>query len=213
MSFDVVAPVYDRLARLVFGHRLERAQTALLDGLVSRANVLILGGGTGFLLDALLTKLAYAPARIVYLEASARMLDLARQRLLRLGNPADAPTETVTFRLGNETTLRPDERFELILLPFVLDMYLHEQLQRNLIPRLLEATQPGGHWLVTDFVETRPWAHRLLRWTMFRFFRLLAGIPAQQLPDWPQLLTDAGLVTMAQKTDGMVRSVRLQRPE
>ncbi len=214
MSFDLVAPVYDWLARLVFGYQLERAQSVWLDAAEpAGATVLIVGGGTGFLLDALLADPTRRPARIVYLEASARMLQQASRRLTHPDRNARPLIGQVTFRLGDETTLWWGEQFDIVLLPFVLDLYPEAYLREQFIPRLQAVTYPGGQWLVADFVETPSWRHRLLRWTMFRFFRGLSGIPARQLPDWPQLLTDAGMRVVIQNQSGMVRSVQLQFPE
>lgn len=185
-QFDTVAFLYDPLARLVFGRALERAQTRLFPHLKTGASVLILGGGTGFLLNAVLTRLR--PRYVLYLEASAQMLSRAAHRTDR--HPLRC---CVTFRQGTQAELAPGESFDVVLLPFVLDLYTDETLRSVLLPPLLTALAPGGQLLVTDFDQPRTAPQRLILWAMYRFFRLSTGIEARRLPDWPRLLTQAGL--------------------
>jgi tRNA (cmo5U34)-methyltransferase len=216
MSFDRIAPVYDRLARLVFGRSLERAQTVFLDRIPARARVLIVGGGTGFLLNALLTKRLTRKhttpptiGPVLYLEASGTMLRRAARRMLR-----GLLVGTVVFRLGDESALEPNERFDVVLLPFVLDLYTDDHLRRVSLPRLLAVTAPDGQWLVTDFVQPPGSANRLLLSVMLLFFRVVARISTRRLADWPGCLADAGLVLLDQHDDraGFVRSARWGKP-
>lgn len=185
-TFDFVAPIYDALAFVVFGRRLQQAQTVCLDQMPAGASVLIVGGGTGELLGHVLNRCR--PQRVLYLEASAKMLARASRRMIRSGS-----TGTVEFRLGTEADLRPDECFDVLMTPFVLDVFTETTLTSRVIPRLRAALEPGGQWYVTDFVRTTVWWQRALLWTMIRFFRLTAGIEAGQLTDWPRALTNAGL--------------------
>lgn len=200
-NFDWIAPVYDSLSRIVFGRRLQRAQTLFLDQISSGASVLLLGGGTGELLVAILTQ--QPDCHVTYLEPSARMVALATRRVLRLARPAG-----VTFRVGDETTLHSDEQFDVIITPFVLDLFTEETLQNSLVPRLRQTLKPGGIWLVTDFVNTDVWWQQALLWSMIHFFRLTTGIEARRLADWQQLLSRAGLTRQRQKSVvwGMVSS-------
>ena len=186
MSFDRISLYYDVLAWAVFGRSLERAQAVFLDRIPAGASVLIVGGGTGSLLEPLLTN--QHPGRIVYLEASARMLTRATRRVLNrqlLG--------TVEFRLGDETTLQPDERFDMVITPFVLDLFTAQTLRTRLLPRLRLVLKPGGQWLVTDFVPAIGWGRKTLIQAMIWFFRLTANIEAHHLADWQPLMAEMGL--------------------
>lgn len=178
--------MYDLLARAVFGRSLERAQTVFLDRIPVGASVLIVGGGTGRLLEPLLTGNSFA--RIVYLEASARMLARATRRVLNRHVPG-----TVVFRLGDESALPADERFDVIITPFVLDLFTANTLRIQLLPRLRNALKPGGQWLVTDFVPAVHWKQKTLIQAMIWFFRLTANIEARQLADWQSLLAETNL--------------------
>ena len=46
-QFDLVAPFYDALSRLVFGDQIVKSQTHFLHQVQKDDQVLILGGGTG----------------------------------------------------------------------------------------------------------------------------------------------------------------------
>lgn len=213
MTFDRIAPVYDALTRLVFGRQLQRAQTELLGSVAlpdRGASILIVGGGTGFLLLEVLRK--FPRCRVLHLEASGEMNRRATRRLLRKYTSGTVP-ETVDFRTGNETTLGADEQFDLILLPFVLDLFTETSLKTHFLPRLQVATAPGGQWLVTDFVNSSGGHHRALLWVMFRFFRLTAGIEALHLPDWQRLLTESKLKEQARtvQLNKLVMSVLLRQ--
>lgn len=147
----------------------------------------MLGGGTGALLDAVLTQ--GQPGTILFVEASSAMLVKARRRVQH--HPL---FERVIFRHGTETSLLPGETFDVVILPFVLDVLPETALTQRFLPALLGVTAPGGCWLVTDFVPSPKVHHRLLLQTMYVFFGLVSGIEARQLPNWPHLLTRAGLV-------------------
>lgn len=171
---------------MVFGRSLQRAQTVFLNRIPVGASVLIVGGGTGWLLEPLLT--GRPLSRVVYLDASARMVARASRRVLNrqlLG--------TVEFRVGDETTLQPTDQFDAVITPFVLDLFTGQTLRTRLLPRLRTTLKPGGQWLVTDFVPATGWSKKMLIQTMIWFFRLTANIEARQLADWQSLMPEMDL--------------------
>ncbi|QMW05122.1 class I SAM-dependent methyltransferase [Spirosoma foliorum] len=198
-NFNWVAPAYDALAFIVFGRRLQRAQTVFLDRIPPNAIVLIVGGGTGWLLEQIL--LNCQPKHVVYLETSSRMLARASQRLVR-----KALVGSVEFRVGDESSVKPDERFDVILTPFVLDLFSEQTLHAVFLPRLRAGLKTGGIWLVTDFVQPKIWLQKGLLWTMIQFFRLTAGIQTTHLADWQKQLAKSGLTCEERQTQvgGMV---------
>ena len=50
-DFNTVARPYDFISRLVFGDSLVEAQTSLLHYIPSNSQILIVGGGTGWILE------------------------------------------------------------------------------------------------------------------------------------------------------------------
>lgn len=200
-SFDLVAPVYDRLARLVFGRSLLQAQAWGLSHLPDRADVLLLGGGTGWLLEQVLTH--SQPRYVLYVEASERMLQIARERVA--GHPK---ASVVDFRKGTQNDLTPAETFDAIQIPFVLDLFTEKTLAETLLPPLKNALRPGGRLLITDFVTPPVLRQKMLLWLIYRFFGLTAGIEARSLPDWPGVLRKSGFRERqsAEFCNGFVRS-------
>ncbi|QDK80378.1 class I SAM-dependent methyltransferase [Spirosoma sp. KCTC 42546] len=198
-NFNWIAPVYDALAFIVFGHKLQQAQAVFLNRIPTGASVLIVGGGTGWLLEQVLRRCQ--SKRIVYLETSTQMVARASRRMVQ-----KALVGSVEFRVGDESSLKPDERFDVILTPFVLDLFSAQTLQTTIIPQLRTVLKSGGLWLATDFVKPPSNWQKALLWVMIRFFRLTAGIQAQHLADWQKLLSEAGLRCEKRQTEvgGMV---------
>jgi tRNA (cmo5U34)-methyltransferase len=188
-GFDFVAAFYDPLARLVYGEALRRAQqAALAAGLPAGApRVLLIGGGTGWVLGEVLRR--QPRARIVYLEASPRMLHQSREWLRR---HLPQHTTQVEFRLGTEAALQPPEQFEAVLTFFFLDLFEPARLQA-IVTRLRAALAPGGSWLLADFGPPQAWWHRLLLKLMYWFFGFTTGIRARQRPPIKAALRRTGL--------------------
>lgn len=187
-GFDGVAWCYDVLSGLVFGKSLRQAQQFALESLPpDNPCVLIIGGGTGWVLGEVLRR--RPESRILYLEASAAMLRRA-QATLQQAAPAQA--NQVTFQLGTEAALAPDATFDALVTFFLLDLFTPQYLQ-GLLQRLRAAQRPGAPWLVADFVPPQHQWQRVLHHSMYTFFRLTTGISARQLPDWPAALQGLGL--------------------
>lgn len=185
-DFNWIAPVYDALAFVVFGQRLKQAQSAFLDRIPAGASVLMVGGGTGWLLEQVLGH--YQPGKVVYVETSAQMVARASKRILQKPLPG-----TVDFRMGDETALPMGAQFDVIITPFVLDLFTESTLQYAFIPSLMNVLKSDGVWLVTDFVNPPGGWQKVLLWCMIQFFRLTAGIETRKLADWQQALYNSGL--------------------
>jgi tRNA (cmo5U34)-methyltransferase len=169
----------------VFGPALRNTQRAALAGLPPGApQLLILGGGTGWVLTEVLRRCP--AATVLYLEASPRMLARARARL------APGQLAQVEFRHGTQDALAPDEAFDAVLTFFVLDCISAPDLP-GALNRLRAALRPGGRWLLADFRPARGGWRRLLLAGMFWFFRITTRLRARELPDLAAALTARGL--------------------
>jgi ubiquinone/menaquinone biosynthesis C-methylase UbiE len=194
-GFDRVAWCYDLLTRLVFGKALQKAQRAALNGLPAGApHVLILGGGTGWVLTEVLRRRPYAT--VLYLEASPNMLVRAQQRLAR-ESPHAVPQ--VEFRHGTQAALGPTERFDALVTFFVLDCIAAVEIGAALV-KLRASRRPGAPWLLADFRLARSGWRRVLLSLMYRFFRLTTGLQADSLTDFRHALSDLGLAPISTST-------------
>ena len=187
-GFDRVAWCYDALTGLVFGPTLKKAQLAALEALPGGApRVLILGGGTGWVLLEVLRR--RPGATVLYLEASARMLARTRRRLART---CPAALHQVAFRHGTQAALQPTEKFDALITFFVLDCIALPDIT-GALARLRAAMHPGAPWLLADFRPARRGWRRLLLATMYTFFRLTTGLRAHELPRLRPALARLGL--------------------
>lgn len=179
-GFDRVASFYDPLARVVFGKAQQRAQVALLPFIPAGARVLIIGGGSGWILEQVLSHAR--PSAVLYLEASPAMLRRAQKRYQQLPHPQIQPD----FIMGTEAALQPQEQFEVIITPFLLDLFPAQRLSQ-LMQKLHSTLAPGGRWLFADFLpeqQPAPLWQRLLLSSMYEFFGILSQVQARQLPDF-----------------------------
>lgn len=208
-GFDRVAWCYDALAGLVFGPSLRRAQRAALAGLpAGQPHVLILGGGTGWVLTEVLRR--RPGATVLYLEASAKMLARSRARLAR---ECPAATAQVAFRHGTQAALKAAERFDVLVTFFVLDCIAQPAIAEALA-RLRVAQRPGAPWLLADFRPARRGWRRLLLALMYAFFRLTTALRARELPALHRALGRLGLQPAWQQTffGGAIEAVIFTAP-
>ena len=167
MNCDRIARCYRWLEYAGFGRALERRREAFLADVSTARRVLVLGDGDGRALAALL---AAAPnAQIDYVDVSARMLDLARQR---------AGSVRVVYRNDDAlTTPLPFAEYDLIVTHFFLDCF-DEADQARLVARIARAAVPQARWLVSEFRKPG-----LLVRALYLFFRATTGLQTRRLVD------------------------------
>ena len=176
MSFDVLAPHYRWMEVVLAGEKLQRCRTAFLERIPPAQNVLILGEGNGrFLMEC---RRKMPSAKILCVDASARMLALAQRRLGDKRGPTD-------FVCADALMWVPPKRdFDLIVTHFFLDCFRPEQLD-SLMARISEAAAPTANWLLADFQPAPAGLarlrSRLILWVMYRFFRVATRLPAKEL--------------------------------
>ena len=170
-GYDLIAPFYDDGVGLLFGKGIFDAQLCFLSEVTAGSNVLILGGGSGWLLEELFkTK---KNLRVIYIDASAKMIELARKKV-------NLPVE---FICGTEMEIPENEVFDFIITNFYVDGFSQKSLDQNVafIKRFLKE---DGKWIVSDFVQTGKTKHRRKLWLIHLFFRILIKHPNHNLVDW-----------------------------
>lgn len=173
-GFDRLAPIYDGLARMIFGSTIDAAQRVWLSLLTSKQHVLFIGGGTGRILPELLET---CPATsMTYLELSPRMLAQAQRRV-----KGTADQTRIHWQVGTQEDLPAHVRYDGLITFFLLDLFSPNRFDA-LMDRLDQHVAPGGIWLFTDFVPQTGWQRSLLR-VMYWFFRQTCGIDGRnELP-------------------------------
>ncbi len=181
-NFDPVARLYRYLEFVCFGGALWSRRVAFLPRLKSRTRILLAGEGDGRFLQALL---GWNPVGSVdYLDASAQMLALARDR-------AGADAHRVRFLKADVLSLTqlPGE-YDAVVTHFFLDCFSGAELAR-LIPAIAQSMAPGACWIVSEFQAHPPGAGILLR-GLYLFFRITTGLATGRLPDYRGALLSAG---------------------
>ena len=167
MNCDRIARWYRWLEYAGFGRALERRREAFLSDVTNVRRALVLGDGDG---RALVALLAAAPnAQIDYVDVSAGMLQLARQR---------AGSVRVTYRHSDALSIvLPAAEYDLIVTHFFLDCF-EEEDQARLVERIARAAMPRVRWLVSEFRNSG-----VLVPALYLFFRAATGLKTRRLVD------------------------------
>lgn len=189
-GFDRLAPVYDVLLRAVPRDGVHRAQVALLDRLPPWERALVVGAGTGRILEALL--LASDSGTIDAYDPSRAMTAIGARRVASL---READVARVRFVARGIETLPPDAAYDLIVTPCVLDLFPDDALG-SVADRLAAALAPGGRWLHVDFAvgegRAAARARRVAIAGLYAFFRATCGVARRRLPDFDALFRVRG---------------------
>jgi ubiquinone/menaquinone biosynthesis C-methylase UbiE len=194
-----LAPIYDSLARLVIGKGIRSSQLHFLHHLIQKQKLLILGGGTGWILPFIFE--INPMLHIDYIELSPKMLDKAKLNAKQ--------NQNIRFIEGTERSVQ-NEKYDCVLTNFYLDLFSDEELC-IVIDQIKEHLQPNTSWLATDFVSEKK-RHRVMLWVMYRFFSMATGLKTSLLPKWKTSLKNAGgkLVESKKSSRGFIESTVFQ---
>lgn len=165
----VLAPLaewYDFLAHLVFGKTWNELQSRAASDLNLHKNVLIIGGGTGKILEEL------NHPTVTYLELSPSMIQKARTR---------KTTSRVGWINDNFLTWTTDQKYDAIYCPFFLDVFTLIEL-KIVIQKISKFMEDGGSFYVLDF-QRGNWFQQQLTRLMIFFFKVFAGLKSGTLND------------------------------
>jgi tRNA (cmo5U34)-methyltransferase len=188
-GFDKISGTYDSLARVVYGKSIQRSQLYFLDRIPVNASVLILGGGTGWIAKKI--KEMQPSVKIDYIEASSKMLNLAREK--------NQLHKNIKYIHGTEQDVVPLPFYDVVITNFFLDLFPDEKLS-SVVPLILSKLKTDGAWIVTDFFNEEKWWQRVLLKVMYMFFRITCNIESLTLPDWNRALCSSGLTANEIKT-------------
>lgn len=175
-DFNAVALPYDFMSRLVFGNALVESQVSLLKHIPANSRILVVGGGTGWILEAI-AKIHNSGLDITYVEVASSMIALSRKR--------NAGQNKVIFIHKPIEDYQTDQFFDVIITPFFFDLFTENKV-KTLFHGLDQQLKTGGLWLYTDFIpekyQTRLWQKLLLK-AMYLFFGVMSKVEARQLTD------------------------------
>jgi ubiquinone/menaquinone biosynthesis C-methylase UbiE len=189
-NFNNSAWFYDGLSRLVYGRALINAQVYLLENIPANCKVLIVGGGTGWILDEI-TRIHPSGLNSTYVEIAPNMIALSRKRNIG-GNHLVFINDAI-----ENIALQAD--FDLVITPFLFDNFI-EQTTQKVFDHIHLMLKPNGLWLNCDFQLTGKWWQNVMLKSMFLFFRMVCNIEASQLPDVERHFEANGYETINQRT-------------
>ncbi|MBC8986737.1 class I SAM-dependent methyltransferase [Pedobacter sp. N36a] len=201
-NYDKIAGYYDQLSRLVFFKSQVNAQIHQLGYLPKTGRILIVGGGTGWILEEI-AKVVPEGLHLVYVEISAKMMEISKERAVA-GNIVDF----VNLGVEDFSTDRP---FDLICTPFLFDNFAEERAAM-VFHHLDTMLRKGGLWFHTDFDLTvnmgktdgrkhdnGTWWKTVFLVLMYRFFKLIANVEASKLINMKPYFDAAGYQVLEQK--------------
>lgn len=212
MSFDAVAPWYRALELIAFGDDLQRCRVACLGEIATPRHALIVGEGNGRFLCELLR--LHPEVKVDCIDASARMLQLARERIER-----ELPGHAKRVRFLHQDIMSwpaPAHHYDLVVTHFVLDCFPQAMLT-GIVSKVARAATHDADWLLADFCVPANGMARLRARTwlaaMYSFFRVAARIPAKELIDPTRFLRAEGFALSQQHLfrQGMLKSQMWKR--
>ncbi len=198
MSFDILAPIYRLMERVLAGGKLHRCRCAFIARLPQPRNILILGEGPGRFVVECVRK--FPDASITCVEESGKMIAEARKHLagyqLSAHNVTFFESDAVPWLEQQQQTQKDQhDEFDLIVTHFFLDCFRADQLE-TLVPAIASVAAKDAHWLLGDFQEAsrgwRRWRSRCILAIMYTFFRAVTRLPASSLTRPDTYLQSAG---------------------
>jgi len=189
-NYNNSAWFYDRLSQLVYGKALVNAQVYLLQLIPENSNILIVGGGTGWILDEI-AKIHPSGLQITYVEVALKMMALSKKR--HIGN------NQIVFVNKAIEDVQPLPDFDVVITPFLFDNFT-EQMFKKIFGHIHSFLKPGCIWLNCDFQVKGKWWQSVLLKSMFLFFRIVCNVEAFKLPDIDQQFKQQGYKTIASQT-------------
>jgi ubiquinone/menaquinone biosynthesis C-methylase UbiE len=186
-DFDKLASIYDHLTKLVFGRSIINSQKYFLNKISDRSSVLILGGGTGWIVKELLK--VKSDVTVCYIEASAKMITIAKEKLKN--------DKRVQFINGTENDIPSDAQFDFVITNFYLDLFTDESL-KIVVERIKKSLSPQAKWIVTDFINSK-WWHGVMLKAMYFFFYVTCNIEPRSLPEWSRAIQAIGAAQLDSK--------------
>ena len=180
-NYDKVAPYYDFLSSLVYGDAINKANAYLVSFIPPQSTVLIIGGGTGKILQQIASIQPFG-LKIYFVEKSVKMIGLAKDK--------DVGENQVTFVNDAIENVSFTEVFDVVITPFLFDNF-SDDTATEIFFKTDKFLKREAMWLFADFRARTVWQTALLK-LMYLFFRLTCNIEAKQLPDISLLFKKTG---------------------
>jgi ubiquinone/menaquinone biosynthesis C-methylase UbiE len=186
-NYNYIARCYDLLSRTVYGNAIANAQKDLIEQIKPNSSILIVGGGTGWILEEL-TEIYDEGLEIEYVEMSKEMIALSEKR--------NTGQNKISFVCKSIEEYFPDKKFDYILTAFFFDNFQKEKI-KIIFSKLNAVLKYNGYWLYADFFydnkKGKLWQKIFLK-TMYTFFRITCKIETTTLTDMQPIFHKYGYI-------------------
>lgn len=179
-TYNKLSPFYDGLSRLVFWGNIQKANVLFINDLPANSKVLIMGGGTGKLLEVLPEQI-----EVDYVDFSSQMILRAKRRKCK----AKIHFHTIDFLQFEE-----DKNYDAILCPFFLDQFNKAEMGA-VLTKIVSTLKDRGTLLVSDFypAEVQPGSlQKIVLWFTLQFFKRFNKLTISKLENIHNHLLSAG---------------------
>ena len=194
-GYNQIAWLYDPVAKFFFMNRINKSQTALIPCLSDFTSCLILGGGSGYFLQKLLTHTKNG--HITYVDLSDNMIDRTRRRIQKYLPEA---LVRITFVCASIADIK-NEPYDLIVCNYFLDVFSEDEVNDILDRFYTTLLASNGYIYITDFaIPESDWLLRKISLLILRMlyfiFRIMTFIRSNQLPDFNKLFQKNNFVSL-----------------
>ena len=179
-GYDRLSRVYDLLVNIVFGRSMKRAQFHFLSQIPPNSRILLIGGGTGWLLKEVL--LRTQPKQVTNVESSLKMTALSQKAVSEVSPDLCDRVEFVTDEFEVFT---PASAYDVVLTPFFLDLFPEPTLV-PVMEKIKGHMNHDGIWIFSDFRYPKNGIKkifgRILIRIMYLFFNVICGSKGSSLP-------------------------------
>lgn len=194
MNYSWVAPIYRGIEWLSFGGCLQKARVSMLEHVewsqMPAPRVLVVGGGDGRVLPALLERLP-STGVVDFVEPSSGMVAVAKKCA-----PVDARIQWRECLL--EEWLVHELSYDVVVLQFFIDSFHYDDGSRLLAEIDAKCLARGSVVLVADFDPNVGWWAQLWTWVMQGFFLVSAGVKPVRFLKVNAAMTKLGMQLLAE---------------
>lgn len=182
-DFNLIAKVYDVGVSAVFGKVVKQSYTYFLDRITSTDRVLIVGGGTGQILNHI-----SPTCEIHYVDQSREMIQLAQQRR----------NENIMFFEIDFFDFKESHRYDWIVFPYFLDLFNEDEVTQ-IFKSAGSMLTKKGKFIVTDFALPKRVFQKTLLSIVIKVLRPLVKLQITQLSSIQAVLIKGGYQVLALK--------------
>ena len=189
-DYNNIAHRYDRLAKLVFGNKLESAKKANIEHIKPGHKVLVVGGGTGSILEYI-AELGRKNV-IDFVDVSDQMIQIARQREIIDNRVSFYPVKIEEFEISD---------YDIIITNFFFDQFSQDKTEM-ILAILKQKLSRNGLVLFSDFLNPTSVRNRIIHTLMKLYFRFTINLKVKQYPDYQKAFYMSGLKQISSKLVG-----------